>query len=200
MRAVWERLPAYDEKKDLLGWHYCFYNARRVPRTLPPEVKRSGSTVYHSDSCISSRLKLSGTINPFHHTPSWCEQGLHFCTATMAAVFSKVQMHIAFPDCLILCLLWIKTFQSQWTDVTSSWRVCSLHLGRVIAPSWFVYLEMEVNNVNWNAGYYMFLDFNPYPTAFPYGNGMVLHFYQQQESSTTKTVHKVTNKGLKTYV
>ena len=25
---------------------------------------------------------------------------------------------------------------------------------------------------------------NPYPTAFPYGNGMVLHFYQQQESST----------------
>ena len=37
---------------------------------------------------------------------------------------------------------------------------------------------------------------NPYPTAFPYGNGMVLHFYQQQESSMTKTVHKVINKGL----
>ena len=42
--------------------------------------------------------------------------------------------------------------------------------------------------------------FNPYPTAFPYGNGVVLHLYQQQESSTTKTVHKVINKGLKTYV
>ena len=41
---------------------------------------------------------------------------------------------------------------------------------------------------------------NPYPTAFPYGNGMVLHFYQQQESSKTKTVHKVINKRLKTYV
>ena len=41
---------------------------------------------------------------------------------------------------------------------------------------------------------------NPYPTAFPYRNGMVLHFYQQQESSTTKTVHKVINRGLKTYV
>ena len=41
---------------------------------------------------------------------------------------------------------------------------------------------------------------NPYPTAFPYGNGMVLHFYQQQESSTTKTVHKDINKGLKAYV
>ena len=44
------------------------------------------------------------------------------------------------------------------------------------------------------------LHINPYPTAFPYGNGMVLHFYQQQESSTTKTVHKVINKRLKTYV
>ena len=44
------------------------------------------------------------------------------------------------------------------------------------------------------------MGFNPYPTAFPYGNGMVLHFYQQQESSTTKTVHRVINKGLKTYV
>ena len=41
---------------------------------------------------------------------------------------------------------------------------------------------------------------NPYPTAFPYGNGMVLHFYQQQESSTTKTAHKVINKRLKAYV
>ena len=41
---------------------------------------------------------------------------------------------------------------------------------------------------------------NPYPTVFPYGNGMVLHFYQQQESSTTKTVHKVINRGLKAYV
>jgi len=39
-----------------------------------------------------------------------------------------------------------------------------------------------------------------YPTAFPYGNGMILHFYQQQESSTTKTVHKIINKRLKTYV
>ena len=44
------------------------------------------------------------------------------------------------------------------------------------------------------------ININTYPTAFPYGNGMVLHFYQQQESSTTKTVHKVINKGLKTYV
>ena len=44
------------------------------------------------------------------------------------------------------------------------------------------------------------VNINPYPTAFPHGNGMVLHFYQQQESSTTKTVHKVINKGLEKYV
>ena len=50
------------------------------------------------------------------------------------------------------------------------------------------------------ASIYIVSCINPYPTAFPYGNGMVLHFYQQQESSTTKTVHKVINKGLKTYV
>ena len=50
----------------------------------------------------------------------------------------------------------------------------------------------------WDDGITM--HFNPYPTAFPYGNGMVLHFYQQQESSTTKTVHKVINKRLKAYV
>ena len=45
-----------------------------------------------------------------------------------------------------------------------------------------------------------FIFINPYTTAFPYGNGMVLHFYKQQESSTTKTVDKVINKGLKAYV
>ena len=47
---------------------------------------------------------------------------------------------------------------------------------------------------------YSFSQFNLYPTAFPYGNGMVLHFYQQQESSTAKTVHNVINRGLKAYV
>ena len=68
---------------------------------------------------------------------------------------------------------------------------------------------MQVNNTTLNPKtiskktcnmHYIGQGINPYPTAFPYGNGMVLHFYQQQESSTTKTVHKVINKGLKTYV
>ena len=55
-------------------------------------------------------------------------------------------------------------------------------------------------HVNYELHIAVQLLYNPYPTAFPYGNGMVLHFYQQQESSTTKTVHKVINKGLKAYV
>ena len=64
-------------------------------------------------------------------------------------------------------------------------------------------LCIRYNDVTFTAQFYppqKFAGLNPYPTAFPYGNGMVLHFYQQQESSTTKTVHRVINKGLKTYV
>ena len=59
--------------------------------------------------------------------------------------------------------------------------------------------DLRVEKLGQNFRYWITI-FNPYPTASPYGNGMVLHFYQQQESSTTKTVHKVINKGLKTYV
>ena len=62
----------------------------------------------------------------------------------------------------------------------------------------FVFPSCRVSLIQSPALHTTFL--NPYPTAFPYGNGMVLHFYQQQESSTTKTVHKVINKGLKAYV
>ena len=61
--------------------------------------------------------------------------------------------------------------------------------------------EMQTKHINILCGQNVeFVNVNPYPTAFPYGNGMVLHFYQQQESSTTKTVHKIINKGLKAYV
>ena len=60
-------------------------------------------------------------------------------------------------------------------------------------------LDIEAWNEEVN-DFHVFAAINPYPTAFPYGNGMVLHFYQQQESSTTKTVHKVINKRLKTHV
>ena len=38
---------------------------------------------------------------------------------------------------------------------------------------------------------------NPYRTAFPYGNGMVLHFYQQQESTRPKLYTKSLRRDLK---
>ena len=56
------------------------------------------------------------------------------------------------------------------------------------------------NLSHYPTSYFLKIPLNPYPTAFPYGKVMFLHLYQQQESSTTKTVHKVINKGLKTYV
>ena len=66
--------------------------------------------------------------------------------------------------------------------------------------SWSKHTPLDVTSVGSRYIFQLIRSISPYPTAFPYGNGMVLHFYQQQESSTTKTVHKVINKGLKTYV
>ena len=68
-----------------------------------------------------------------------------------------------------------------------NWYLQHMHVGE-IKPTLIMFIDESSFHLN------------PYPTAFPYGNGMVLHFYQQQESSTTKTVHKVINKGLKPYV
>ena len=79
-------------------------------------------------------------------------------------------------------------------------KICSSFLPQFWPLTWFTRLETIQYTVNENTKYRTNNPINPYPTAFPYGNGMVLHFYQQQESSTTKTVHKVINKGLKTYV
>ena len=62
--------------------------------------------------------------------------------------------------------------------------------GKILTPNFILYLRLTSRPTIHNL----------YPTAFPYGNGMVLHFCQQQESSTTKTVHRVINKGLKAYV
>ena len=91
-------------------------------------------------------------------------------------------MYHAFKIKMLTILIAIQSTQTQNPDGK---RPSIIILEQRILYSWF------------RASY---LYINPYPTAFPYGNGMVLHFYQQQESSTTKTVHKVINKGLKTYV
>ena len=76
-----------------------------------------------------------------------------------------------------------------YIPVTNSSHLKAVHYGTQVK---FTIKLCEKNSV--------LLSINPYPTAFPYGNSMVLHFYQQQESSMTKTVHKVINRGLKAYV
>ena len=100
---------------------------------------------------------------------------------------------------------WLLRFcvlHTQWIQWTSKEEVVSVRLSALphaSPPLWMkqvLHLWLyDDNDVGGTVGH-----FNPYPTVFPYGNGMVLHFYQQQESSTTKTVHKVINKRLKTYV
>ena len=87
--------------------------------------------------------------------------------------------------------------------------VQDLFINNTLKVGNYEHAELTASDNLWIFGHYNKLrvtknsdvrcNINPYPTAFPYGNGMVLHFYQQQESSTTKTVHKVINKGLKTY-
>ena len=100
------------------------------------------------------------------------------------ATHSILQFSLHFPSSVSPCAI---TFQLDTTR----------DLGMtVITSDWLV--TLRVNQAPGKEEIRHF--FNPYPTAFPYGNGMVLHFYQQQESSTTKTVHKVINKGLKAYV
>ena len=87
--------------------------------------------------------------------------------------------------------------QSAWCSGADSPILLRVHVERWDIEVTWSYLLPFCNVINCKDS---LQSFNPYPTAFPYGNGMVLHFYQQQESSTTKTVHKVINKGLKTYV
>ena len=91
----------------------------------------------------------------------------------------------------------IKSLNFEFKDSLSDRR-----LGKTKITPYKIRCQYELDNgnlcrMNLTFGVTWFI---PYPTAFPYGNSMVLHFYQQQESSTTKTVHKVINKGLKTYV
>ena len=97
-----------------------------------------------------------------------------FCQMLHFIIFSTISFCGVF-----IYVVYIDIFRTYWS-VTSS--------GSHIHVYTCVYLFIKISGIN------------PYPTAFPYGNGMVLHFYQQQESSTTKPVHKVINKGLKTYV
>ena len=81
----------------------------------------------------------------------------------------------------------VQTYQATWRQILEGSSLKCFFLSDRKAKIYKAWLGLEGMII-------------PYPTAFPYGNGMVLHFYQQQESSTTKTVHKFINKELKTYV
>ena len=89
--------------------------------------------------------------------------------------------------------------QRYCLHTTSTSFPCTSALGMLVVVPNISDEHRRSNDINDNVNA-LDIFINPYPTAFPYGNGMVPHFYQQQESSTTKTVHKVINKGLKTYV
>ena len=118
-----------------------------------------------------------------HHIsshPTWCTQLLVMVTA-LGRQKDKTQYEYRLHS---LSLRYTETSCNGWHCEHQAF--CNALLVHYI----FKYLQL--NN--------LLVPINPYRTAFPYGNGMVLHFYQQQESSTTKTVHKVINKGLKTYV
>ena len=91
----------------------------------------------------------------------------------------------------------LKTNAAVWFN-----RMCKI---KQVKPNYIHFrtnrkTRQDIKTVLQATQYRITQEINPYPTAFPYGNGMVLHFYQQQESSTTKTVHRVINKGLKAYV
>ena len=147
----------------------------------------------------------------------WTEIRSHQTTTEYFHLFTVQQIYQrAVVTCVANRMRWLCSFR-QWVESTRylfPWRVIKMSLFRELhlqvqswgPPSWppETYLScgkskprVMVHEVIPNK---LLFRINPYPTAFPYGNGMVLHFYQQQESSTTKTVHKVINKRLKTYV
>ena len=99
-------------------------------------------------------------------------------------------------------LRYLIKFLSELSRNQEVHKMTPQNIAIVIAPNLIWSQADETTTMGW--AYYIhshwLCNINPYPTVFPYGNGMVLHFYQQQESSTTKTVHKVINKRLKTYV
>ena len=151
----------------------------------------------HLVGIISLLSMMHGTTNIKYINTSMTNL-INYLTNNFRRTFSKNKLAV----CLYLWD-WKKIIKSLRTKNTYGYDEISNRIIKLTAPFVIAPLTYICNAV---IGTGVFPDrlkyaiVNPYPTAFPYGNGMVLHFYQQQESSTTKTVHKVINKGLKAYV
>ena len=150
------------------------------------------NTAYHEHS-ISWTLYTMNTVVYHEHSISWTQ---HIMNTVYHEHSISWTQYISYMP------------QHSFTWYAFQWQPFHLH----ITQHNFIYqciINYRLHTLPsflpfWTATFHLHIScvapYNPYPTAFPYGNGMVLHFYQQQESSTTKTVHKVINKGLKTYV
>ena len=136
-------------------------------------------------------LNTLTTVSNTHIGLIWCRPFWRVHTPGYE-VLTPVKMHTVFMEAACFCR------GERSRDICTHRVQRTLGVGSGDCKEWpWSVVDLTVGNqLPWQPHKLV----NPYPTAFPYGNGMVLHFYQQQESSTTKTVHKVINKGLKTYV
>ena len=128
------------------------------------------------------------------------------------ALFNSLRTVTLYGDCMVLlrmsCIR-LPAFLEMRSNFKFFYVLLTVHLSIILdndqRDAHLLYFTIYLLHSSTCSEHYMLIVrrlncINPYPTALPYGNGMVLHFFQQQESSTTKTVHKVINKGLKTYV
>ena len=131
--------------------------------------------------------------------------GLHFQLGYPVSITATWHSRWNYPDICVHLLQLVSTFQGLQLHPCKEGLIFRTRATSLTHPAPGIHAIMPHQS---RSSYFAdrptvtftVLCINPYPTAFPYGNGMVLHFYQQQDSSTTKTVHKVINKGLKTYV
>ena len=171
----------------------CFIPVKEAQQRFKWRMGEGGGLEVFRDEEISERNSNSSPSSPEHSSyTEWATAAPQ--QQYTATKFSSPKLHVKF-NCRFI-------FMADFTMMPAAHVIQHRMMGWL----W----NGELKRLRSNAGRSICLGIrysglwaniiNPYPTAFPYGNGMVLHFYQQQESSTTKTVHKVINKGLKTYV
>ena len=158
----------------------------------PIQCKTSGNT--ETGGCLRGMKRTEPCESTTYGFTAMTANKLHVLVPHFVSVclFTASVDHFRFLVTIIKSIKVKITCRREWILMTYSKAML------LFTNSW-IFLILPMIQIWWVMRPYNKY-YNPYPTAFPYGNVMVLHFYQQQESSTTKTVHKVINKGLKTYV